>query len=235
MASDRKLEHLAKVKMFSSLNRRELARVSKAANVVSVKSGTEIVTAGTMGEEFYMILSGKAAVRRSGRKVAELGPGDYFVAIRIAIGLAVSGIGLAVVGWRAWFLFRTGVDRQAGARAHARRAGAQLKAELLDVFAQRKLLRRSVPGLAHFFTFWGFIILFFTIIEAYGDLFSKTFAIPLIGQAGPRFLEDFFAVAILLALATFSIIRMRQEPGPTGAPRAGSTAPTPGPPGSRWP
>jgi CRP/FNR family transcriptional regulator, cyclic AMP receptor protein len=78
MASDRKLEHLAKVKMFSSLNRRELARVAKAADEVSVKSGSEIVTAGTMGQEFYMILSGKAEVRRSGRKVADLGPGDYF-------------------------------------------------------------------------------------------------------------------------------------------------------------
>ena len=134
------------------------------------------------------------------------------MAIRIAIGLAVSGIGLAVVGWRAWFLFRL-VSTGRPAPGRMRDVPAQLKAELLDVFAQRKLLRRSVPGLAHFFTFWGFIILFFTIIEAYGDLFSKTFAIPLIGRGRALgFLEDFFAVAILLALATFSLIRVRQAP-----------------------
>lgn len=78
MASDRKLEHLAKVKMFSTLNRRELARVGKAADEVTVKDGTEIVTQGSTGHEFYMMLAGKATVRRQGRKVAEVGPGDYF-------------------------------------------------------------------------------------------------------------------------------------------------------------
>ena len=52
------------------------------------------------------------------------------------------------------------------------------------MFGQRKLLKWSVPGIAHFLTFWGFIILILTIIEAYGDLFSKTFAIPCIGHLG---------------------------------------------------
>ena len=67
-----------------------------------------------------------------------------------------------------------------------RDVGAQLKAELMDVFGQRKLLRRPLPGMAHFFVFWGFIILIFTIIEAYGDLFSTTFAIPRSATPGPR-------------------------------------------------
>jgi Fe-S oxidoreductase len=90
---------------------------------------------------------------------------------------------------------------------------AQVKAEALDVFAQRKLLKRKGPGIAHFFVFWGFIILLFTIIEAYGDLFSKTFAIPLIGHdLWLGFLEDFFATAVLVALCVFTVIRIRQAP-----------------------
>jgi len=134
------------------------------------------------------------------------------VADRIAIGLAITAAGLAVVLWRAWFLFRL-VSGGKAAPGRMRDVPAQLKAELLDVFAQRKLLRRSVPGLAHFFTFWGFIILFLTIIEAYGDLFSKTFSIPLIGHGrGLGFVEDFFAVAVLLAIITFTMIRIRQAP-----------------------
>ncbi len=78
---------------------------------------------------------------------------------------------------------------------------------------RRKLLRWTVPGLAHAFTFWGFTILLFTIIEAYGDLFKKTFAIwgfghnPVLG-----FIEDFFAVAVLVALSVFAVIRIKQAP-----------------------
>ena len=74
-----------------------------------------------------------------------------------------------------------------------------------------------MPGIAHFLTFWGFIILLLTIIEAYGDLFSKTFAIPGIGHwAFIGFLEDLFAVAVLVGIVTFAVIRLRQNPKTRG-------------------
>jgi Fe-S oxidoreductase len=117
-----------------------------------------------------------------------------------------------MVAWRGWFLYRL-VASGRPAPGRMRDWPAQLKAEVLDVFAQRKLLRRPVPGIAHFFIFWGFIILLFTIIEAYGDLFSKTFAIPGIGHSDALgFLEDLFAVAVLLALIVFTVIRIRKNP-----------------------
>ncbi len=134
------------------------------------------------------------------------------MAVRIAIGLAVTFVGLALVAWRGSFLFRLVANGQP-APGRMTNVGAQVKAELMDVFGQRKLLRRTVPGLAHFFTFWGFIVLMLTIIEAYGDLFDKTFAIPGIGHwKFIGFLEDFFATAVLVALVTFTIIRIRQDP-----------------------
>jgi Fe-S oxidoreductase/TM2 domain-containing membrane protein YozV len=134
------------------------------------------------------------------------------VAVRIAIGLVLTFVGLALVAWRGSFLFRL-VANGKPAPGRMTNVGAQLKAELMDVFGQRKLLRRPVPGLAHFFTFWGFIVLLLTIIEAYGDLFDKTFAIPGIGHwKFIGFLEDFFATAVLVALLTFTIIRIRQNP-----------------------
>ena len=43
--------------------------------------------------------------------------------------------------------------------------------EAAEVIGQRKLLKWTVPGAAHAATFWGFIVLLLTIIEAYGDLF----------------------------------------------------------------
>ena len=64
----------------------------------------------------------------------------------------------------------------------------------------------------------GFIVLFATIIEAYGALFDPDFAIPVVGRwAVLGFLEDFFAVAVLVGSITFAVIRVRQRPGP--APR----------------
>lgn len=78
MASDRKLEHLANVRMFSSLNRKELSLVARASDIVTVKDGAEIVTEGKAGHEFFLILDGKAVVKRGGRKIATLGPGNYF-------------------------------------------------------------------------------------------------------------------------------------------------------------
>ena len=136
------------------------------------------------------------------------------MALRIAIGLAVTVVGLGLVAWRAWFLFRL-VSTGRPAPGRMRHVGAQLKAELMDVFGQRKLLRRPLPGMAHFFVFWGFIILMFTIIEAYGDLFSKTFAIPSSATARRSgFLEDLFAVGVLFGPGHLHHHPHPPEPGP---------------------
>ena len=107
MASDPKLEHLAQVKMFSSLNKKELAMVSRASDVITVKDGTDIVREGTYGHDFYLLLEGAATVRRNGRKVAELGPGSYFGELslldngpRSATITAAGDTELAVIGQR---------------------------------------------------------------------------------------------------------------------------------------
>jgi Fe-S oxidoreductase len=132
--------------------------------------------------------------------------------LRLAIGLAVTFVGLAFVVRRSWFLFRL-VTSGRPAPGRMRHVPAQIKAEIMDVFAQRKLLRWRLPGVAHFFTFWGFIILLFTIIEAYGALFQRNFAIPGIGHREVLgFLEDFFGTAVLAALIVFTVIRVRHDP-----------------------
>jgi Fe-S oxidoreductase len=138
------------------------------------------------------------------------------VTVRIIIGLALTVVAAAVAGRRLWWLYRlarTGQpapERIAALREHPAR-GAET--QVTEVFGQRKLLKWTVPGIAHFLTFWGFIILILTIIEAYGDLFSKTFAIPGIGTwAWVGFLEDLVAVGVLVGIGTFAIIRLRSEP-----------------------
>ncbi|HEX4661721.1 MAG TPA: (Fe-S)-binding protein [Streptosporangiaceae bacterium] len=138
------------------------------------------------------------------------------MALRIIVGLALTAVAAAVAGRRLWWLYRLGrmgqpaPERIQYVREHPAR---DAETQVAEVFGQRKLLQWSVPGVAHFLTFWGFIILILTIIEAYGDLFSRTFAIPGIGHwAAIGFLEDLFAVAVLVGIATFAVIRLRAEP-----------------------
>ena len=101
-------------------------------------------------------------------------------------------------------------ERIAAVREHP---GRDVATETVEVIGQRKLLKWTVPGAAHALTFWGFTVLLLTIIEAYGDLFSRTFAIPWIGHwAFTGFIEDLFAVAVLAGLITFAVIRLRSDP-----------------------
>ncbi len=132
--------------------------------------------------------------------------------VRLTIGLALTVLAFAVAGRRAWWLYRL---IRSGQPQHGRTDDlpARLRAQVDEVFGQERLLKWSVPGAAHFFTFWGFVILFFTIVEAYGALFSRDFAFWWFGRGRALgFLEDFFAVAVLVAVAVFATIRVRQAP-----------------------
>ena len=78
MPRDSKVAHLSNVRMFSALTKRELATVAQASDEVSAEAGQVLVKEGSIGHEFFLILEGTATVRRNGRKVATLGPGQYF-------------------------------------------------------------------------------------------------------------------------------------------------------------
>ncbi len=132
--------------------------------------------------------------------------------LRLGIGLGVTAVMLAIAGRRFFWLFRL-ISAGQPAPDRFKDLGKRLKAEAVEVGGQRKLFKWTVPGVAHAMTFWGFTILLLTIIEAYGDLFQRNFHIPLIGQtAVVGFLEDFFAVSVLVALCVFTVIRFQHSP-----------------------
>lgn len=86
-----------------------------------------------------------------------------------------------------------------------------------EVFAQSKLLKWSIPGIAHFFTMWGFFVLGSVYVEAYGVLFNPEFHIPLVGRWPVLgFLQDFFALAVLIGIVVFAIIRVVRAPKKIG-------------------
>ncbi|HTA13338.1 MAG TPA: heterodisulfide reductase-related iron-sulfur binding cluster, partial [Solirubrobacteraceae bacterium] len=138
------------------------------------------------------------------------------LALRIIIGLALTVVAAAVAGRRLWWLYqlgRTGQPAPERVQALREHPAEGAETQVTQVIGQRKLLQWTVPGVAHALTFWGFIILILTIIEAFGALFSKHFAIPLIGTwAWVGFIEDLFAVGVLVGIVTFAIIRLSSDP-----------------------
>jgi Fe-S oxidoreductase len=107
---------------------------------------------------------------------------------------------------RAWFL----VQQVRRAKPNDRPADVprRIKNEVEIVLGQRKLLKRLVPGLMHAFIFWGFIVLFPTIILAAIDVGGGNVHTP----EWYRVLADVFAVLVLVGVATAVVIRKLVRP-----------------------
>jgi CRP-like cAMP-binding protein len=72
------IDSLANVSLFSACSKKELQAVARASDQVDLAEGRALCEQGSIGREAFIILDGKAEVKRNGRKVATLGPGDCF-------------------------------------------------------------------------------------------------------------------------------------------------------------
>ena len=135
------------------------------------------------------------------------------MALRISLTVLLTVVTFAVAGRRVWWLVRL-VRSGAAAPGRGRPGGTRVANDAGEVLGQRRLLKWSVPGLAHLFTFWGFVILNLTILEAYGALLiDRDFHLPVIGRwRALGFLEDLMVVGVLVGLATFAVLRLRNAP-----------------------
>ncbi len=70
------LESLRRVSLFSSCSNKDLEKIAKAGDEVTMEAGSLVVDQGQTGREAFVILKGSATVRRNGKKVATLGPGS---------------------------------------------------------------------------------------------------------------------------------------------------------------
>ena len=134
----------------------------------------------------------------------------------LVLGLAMTAVALTIAGRRVWWLYRvitSGQPAPERLEGVSQRAGRAVRTQLVEVLGQRKLLTWSVPGAAHFFVFWAFLILATVYIEAYGALFDPDFAIPLIGHWPVLgFLQDFIGLMAFFGIVTFAIIRLVYSP-----------------------
>ncbi len=85
----------------------------------------------------------------------------------------------------------------------------RVRNEAVIVLGQRKLLQRLVPGLMHAFIFWGFLVLFPTIVMAMIAAIHKHSEIP---QTWFGELVDVFVLLVLAGVVTAVVIRKVVRP-----------------------
>ena len=69
---------LRSVGLFAGLSDEQLDRCARRCQEVEVHGGTHLTRQDDYGYKFFAILDGNVEVRREGKIIAELGPGDVF-------------------------------------------------------------------------------------------------------------------------------------------------------------
>jgi Fe-S oxidoreductase len=133
------------------------------------------------------------------------------IIVLLALLVAVAVFGMEVYQFL-WVRLRQGQPSGSFGRW-----GERIKGVLVFVGAQWRLFRLPLPGLAHFFIFWGFILLSLTILQALAEglLAFKTphFVLPLVGRFGPLALvQDLFALFVTVAVVYALYVRLVVNP-----------------------
>ncbi len=128
------------------------------------------------------------------------------------IGAVIFGV-ILVVAWVAFGLrIRTLVRLMRAGRPENRfdRLGDRVKYFTLMVLGQRGVLRDPLPGVAHFFTFWGFIIIQLDALNLWA--MGLGFSIPLLSSRIFSGILDFFIAAAAISLVIFAYRRLVLRP-----------------------
>jgi CRP-like cAMP-binding protein len=100
-----RIKAVAGLSLFNSLDYRQHVAVLSIAASRQAPAGTILVSEGTKSSELYVIVSGRVAVERRGRRLCELGAGTHFGdmalvedAPRSATVVALEPVDLLVIG-----------------------------------------------------------------------------------------------------------------------------------------
>jgi CRP/FNR family cyclic AMP-dependent transcriptional regulator len=104
-----KVDLLRDVPLFSGCSVKELGQIAMLADELFQPEGTTLISEGSKGREFFVLVDGTVDVRRSGRKLNSLGAGSFFGEIalvaetpRTATVTATSAVRLLVITGQAF-------------------------------------------------------------------------------------------------------------------------------------
>jgi CRP/FNR family cyclic AMP-dependent transcriptional regulator len=75
---DAKIRLLSGVALFSPCAKHELRRIAALVDEIEAPEGKVLTQEGQPGTEFFVVVRGTATAKRSGRRVATIGPGSFF-------------------------------------------------------------------------------------------------------------------------------------------------------------
>lgn len=140
----------------------------------------------------------------------------------LVLGLVMNAVALPLAARRVIFLERlitSGQPAPDRLENVTKRTSKAVASQLTEVLGQRRLLKWSVPGAAHAFVMYAFLILGTVYVEAYGVLLSRdpSWSFLVLNSWGPLgFLQDLIGVLCLVGLAIFAAIRFKQSPDKLG-------------------
>ena len=104
-----KIDLLRNVPLFAGCSKADLQRIAEIADELDLTDGATLIREGERGREFLVIVDGTVKVSRKGRKLRDLGAGDFIGEIalvadvpRTATVTATSPVRLLVVTDRAF-------------------------------------------------------------------------------------------------------------------------------------
>lgn len=135
-------------------------------------------------------------------------------AITISIAITVVAVALAVRAVADMTrVIRLGQPTPGRADDPATRTVTMLR----ETVGHTRMLKWTWIGAAHWFVFAGFILLFATLVTAYGQIFDADFALPLIGHWVPfDWMVELLAWTMLVSIAGLIIVRLVRHPKRVG-------------------
>ena len=86
MQQRQRVAQLSKVPLFANCSKRELARLLSRVRSENVDAGHTLFVEGAPSSNLYVILTGSAVVRKNGRRIARVGPGDVVGELSVILG-----------------------------------------------------------------------------------------------------------------------------------------------------
>jgi CRP-like cAMP-binding protein len=77
LRANAKLDLIKRIPLFEHCSKTDLQHIAGIADELDLRAGKVLIREGERGREFFVLVTGEAEVRRKGRKIATVGPGDF--------------------------------------------------------------------------------------------------------------------------------------------------------------